>query len=151
MIERWVYIVAVPTPLLDDPDFWKWISEPDENEDEMIWGLIKKFMKATEDANNIQFADSAWQRAKQLDADIEKYISDIEAEHRRVALAQRERIKALEVQVEAAKELAAAWEYMRTSWNTRGFTGQSRMIDDVNEAYETFKKTLHEKADKANG
>lgn len=35
MIERWVYIVAVPTPLLDDPEFWEWISEPDENEDEM--------------------------------------------------------------------------------------------------------------------
>lgn len=36
----------------------------------MIWNLIKKFMTETENANNIQFADSAWQRAKQLEADI---------------------------------------------------------------------------------
>jgi hypothetical protein len=35
-----------------------------------IWNLIKQFMKDTEAANNIIFAESAWQRAKQLEKDI---------------------------------------------------------------------------------
>jgi hypothetical protein len=39
-----------------------------------VWELIKRFMKETEQANNIKFEDSAWQRAKQLERDIQAYI-----------------------------------------------------------------------------
>lgn len=62
----------------------------------MIWNLIKKFMTETENANNIQFADSAWQRAKQLETDIVAHVGQIEAEHRRMQLDQADEIKKLE-------------------------------------------------------
>lgn len=39
-----------------------------------IWTLIRTFMQETEQANNIKFENSAWDRAKKLDQDIEAYI-----------------------------------------------------------------------------
>lgn len=62
----------------------------------MIWKLIHKFMKDTEDANNIIFAESAWQRAKQLETDVLAQVSDIEADYCRIQLDQTQRIKELE-------------------------------------------------------
>lgn len=64
----------------------------------MIWTLIKKFMRETEVANNIAFAESAWQRVKQLESDIKSYIWDeIEKPHIDRDLQSTERIKELEL------------------------------------------------------
>lgn len=40
----------------------------------VIWKLLKQFVRESEDANNVMFTDSAWQRVKKLEADIEAEI-----------------------------------------------------------------------------
>lgn len=48
----------------------------------LLWDLIKRFMMETERANNMVWAESAWQRAKQLETDIKSRIEEVDAEHR---------------------------------------------------------------------
>lgn len=55
-----------------------------------VWDLIKQFMMETERANNMVWAESAWQRAKQLEADIQKRDNESDAEHRELMTRARE-------------------------------------------------------------